>query len=750
MNVWVIGRGYPTGHNKVQGSFELEQARMLSKAGCKVTYLALTFHPFRKIKKWGYCTWNENDITVCTYSQIYAPERFYLHLEHFQQKKWRDFLQRVEKQCGKPDVIHVHYPTMITEADVILEYQSRGTKVIVTEHWTKALTGELKKHHVERMTKYVEGADAFLCVGAPLKDSVKRITNTKNEIYIVPNVVADVFKFAKKQTLEKKDKFEYIAVGRLVPVKQFDKIIEAFAEAFGGNQDAVKLTIVGSGDEEEKLHKLVDKYQLRDVVTLTGALTQSETAKRVMASDALICYSRLETFGVPVIEAWACGKPVIASDCLGFLEYWDDGLGMIVPWNDTSKLKAAMEKMYGQTEIYDGEYISRFASRHFSEDAISKRLLEYYGMNCKQEEKMNMENAAPGVSIIVAAYNMEKYLDECLSSIQQQTFGDIEVIVVDDGSTDKTGEICDRFASGDARFHIVHKKNEGVCAARNDGLKRAIGEWCLFCDADDWLEKDACRIIYENGKKTNADIIWAGNKKVTPAGCIDMQIFNESFLLTERREIDKLILLMLDWKTTPRTMKSKGNINVCWNKAMRTVMLQKKGIMFDASVGHMTEDMLFNLYAFKAADSVSYVTESIYFYRQVERSAANGFMRGGFAWNDALFAAIEEFIENATDDPVFKEQLYCSYYHMVIERFKRAVEKYCFHSNNLNNKHETKQELKKNIQKKIYQDAARKVDRSTLTKVGRCYCFVIKRKSVIGVTILYNCVESLRRLSRMR
>lgn len=377
MNVWVIGRGYPTESNKVQGSFELEQARMLAKAGCKVTYLALVFHPFKKVKKWGYCTWQENDITVCTYSQIYAPERFYLHLKHFQKHKWKSFLQKVEEQCGKPDVIHVHYPTMITEPDVILDYKSKATKVVVTEHWTKVLTGELKKHHVERMKKYAEGADAFLCVGAPLRDSVKKITNTKNEIYVVPNVVSDKFKYIKSQK-DRKESFEYVAVGRLVPVKQFDKIIEAFAQAFGENQNAVKLTIVGGGDEMKHLKQLVEKYRLQNVVTLTGALTRDETAKRVMTADALICYSRLETFGVPVIEAWACGKPVIASDCLGFLEYWNDSLGIIVPWNDANELKAAMIKMYEQKDTYDTEQIAKFATEHFSENAISTTLQGFY------------------------------------------------------------------------------------------------------------------------------------------------------------------------------------------------------------------------------------------------------------------------------------------------------------------------------------------------------------------------------------
>lgn len=375
MKVWVIGRGYPTKYNKVRGTFEVEQARMLAKAGCEVVYIALVFHPFGKVKKWGYCTWKENDITICTYSQLYAPERLCLHLENFQKTKWKNFLDKIEEQCGKPDVIHVHYPTMITEADVVLSYKEKGVKIVATEHWTKALTGQIKKYQINQMKKYTDQADAFLCVGAPLRDSVKKISGTENNIYVVPDIVSDKFRYKKPP---KKSCFEYIAVGRLVPVKQFDKIVEAFAAAFGGDQKEVHLTIVGGGAQMKLLKKLVENRKLQNVVTLTGALSRDDTAKLVMDSDALICYSRLETFGVPVIEAWACGKPVIASDCLGFLEYWDESRGIIVPWNDVPGLTEAMKNMIAKKETYCGEAIARFVQENFSENAISTKLMGIY------------------------------------------------------------------------------------------------------------------------------------------------------------------------------------------------------------------------------------------------------------------------------------------------------------------------------------------------------------------------------------
>lgn len=85
MNIWVIGRGYPS-WGGINGSFELEQAKMLAKRGHKVIYLALVFHPYKKIKHWGYETWEEDGLNICVYSQIYMPVRMHFRMEGFQKK----------------------------------------------------------------------------------------------------------------------------------------------------------------------------------------------------------------------------------------------------------------------------------------------------------------------------------------------------------------------------------------------------------------------------------------------------------------------------------------------------------------------------------------------------------------------------------------------------------------------------------------------------------------------------------------
>ncbi len=110
------------------------------------------------------------------------------------------------------------------------------------------------------------------------------------------------------------------------------------------------------------------------------------------------------------------------------------------------------------------------------------------------------------ISVIVPVYNVEAYLKQCVESILGQTYGNIELILVNDGSTDKSPEICGSFPDQDKRVRVIHKENGGVSSARNAGIKASSGEYVLFADADDWLEADMLEYLLQNAVKSNADI----------------------------------------------------------------------------------------------------------------------------------------------------------------------------------------------------------------------------------------------------
>ena len=120
----------------------------------------------------------------------------------------------------------------------------------------------------------------------------------------------------------------------------------------------------------------------------------------------------------------------------------------------------------------------------------------------------------PKISVIIPVYNTEKYLSRCLDSVVNQTFKDLEIICVNDGSTDNSNEILDRYASKDNRITVINQKNGGLSAARNTGLRHASGQYIGFVDSDDWIDIDYYECLIGLAEKNNADIVMAGMRVV--------------------------------------------------------------------------------------------------------------------------------------------------------------------------------------------------------------------------------------------
>lgn len=115
-------------------------------------------------------------------------------------------------------------------------------------------------------------------------------------------------------------------------------------------------------------------------------------------------------------------------------------------------------------------------------------------------------NENPLISVIIPVYNVEKYLERCIASILTQSYKNLEIILVDDGSSDNSGTICDRYRETDTRVRVFHKKNGGQSSARNLALDNAHGEWIAFVDSDDWVDMDYIKLMFEHASLTNSQI----------------------------------------------------------------------------------------------------------------------------------------------------------------------------------------------------------------------------------------------------
>lgn len=374
MKIWVVGRGYPTPDNRMWGSFELEQAKLLARYGHEVSYIALTLSFFNRKDSRGMRVFEEDGVSVIAYSHVYFPGKLGVYWERYEDNCWRRLFLEAEKQ-GFPDLLHIHYPSMISSINVVDAYKRRGARIYVTEHWSRVLINNLKAHEFARLKYYARNANCFASVSEILEKSIKELTDVDVPTAIIPNIVSPVF-FEKPQKVQS-DTFAFITVGRLVPLKQFDVVIDQFRSVFK-NEERVILKIIGTGSERTKLESLCagDKR-----ISFLGEARLQKVADEMASSNALISYSKYETFAVPVAEAWASGNPTIVSDRSGIAPYVTSENGIVVKADSPFELGNAMRHVYDAYADYNPEQISSYARDRFCDQPIIKILESIYTQN---------------------------------------------------------------------------------------------------------------------------------------------------------------------------------------------------------------------------------------------------------------------------------------------------------------------------------------------------------------------------------
>ncbi len=140
------------------------------------------------------------------------------------------------------------------------------------------------------------------------------------------------------------------------------------------------------------------------------------------------------------------------------------------------------------------------------------------------------------ISIIVPVYQSEQYLPQCIESILAQTFSNFELILVDDGSSDHSGNICDEYARKDARIRVIHQANAGVSAARNAGLDAAVGTYVMFCDSDDWVDPDWCQCLYDGISRDDVVMAMCGYRNL-----------NDQHELLSLNTMEAGVVFLKDW-----------------------------------------------------------------------------------------------------------------------------------------------------------------------------------------------------------
>ncbi|NTQ43048.1 glycosyltransferase family 2 protein, partial [Enterococcus faecium] len=223
-------------------------------------------------------------------------------------------------------------------------------------------------------------------------------------------------------------------------------------------------------------------------------------------------------------------------------------------------------------------------------------------------------NISPLVSIIIPVYNIEKFIAKCLESLVSQTYKNIEIIIVNDGSTDKSPSICRSYAAKDNRIKLINQKNQGLSGARNTGIQHITGDLVLFVDGDDWLDDNCCEVLVKEQKENNSYLIIFPYVREYRDKSYKRKLFTKDVLTFSDYEYKEFYRRLVG--PVEEELKNPSEIDIystVWGKLYKKDLLENK-FVDTKKIG--TEDLLFNIMNLINARRVKYTSSTYYHYNK--------------------------------------------------------------------------------------------------------------------------------------
>lgn len=265
----------------------------------------------------------------------------------------------------------------------------------------------------------------------------------------------------------------------------------------------------------------------------------------------------------------------------------------------------------------------------------------------------------PKISIIIPVYNGEKYLKRCLDSILNQTLKALQIIVVDDGSSDKSLDLVKTYQKKDTRIEVISQMNQGVSKARNTGIAHAIAPYVMFIDVDDWIDEQNCEVAYNTIEKEQVDIVfWTYMREYKNTSLIKV-------LFKQNKRFDETTAPLLRRRFVGLINEELGEpeqsdaITPVWGKLYKKSIIVEHQIYFEdlKKIG-TCEDGLFNLYYFQYVQKAYYIHQPFYHYYKDNESAFTKTYKGDlFKKYQVMLQMIQDYIEENEQEPSYKEAL---------------------------------------------------------------------------------------------
>ena len=305
----------------------------------------------------------------------------------------------------------------------------------------------------------------------------------------------------------------------------------------------------------------------------------------------------------------------------------------------------------------------------------------------------------PEISIIVPVYKVEEYLSQCIDSILVQTFTNFELLLVDDGSPDRCGEMCEEYAQKDERIRVFHQENAGVSTARNKGLAEAYGKYIVFVDSDDYVDLDMFESMYNSAKKYDADFVRVDNYKERTDGAV----LNQNYVppmhegVYNQQELrEKLLYTQLG--LNPSDDGSKYVSCSVWRNIYRKAIIDSLKLQFVSERDLISEDIPFNIDFMMSCERAAVINQKFYHYIVNEKSLTQTYKTDRFAKELVLYY---ELIRRSKECGIYEN---CK---LRLERHLLTRLRMCIKSEMVGNKNSTV--AKKNIRIMINDTTIRKI-----------------------------------------
>lgn len=341
-----------------------------------------------------------------------------------------------------------------------------------------------------------------------------------------------------------------------------------------------------------------------------------------------------------------------------------------------------------------------------------------------------MENEL--ISIIVPIYNVSKYLDRCMESLLKQTYTNIEIIMVDDGSPDDCGSKCDDYASRDRRIKVIHKQNAGLGMARNSGLDIANGKYVAFIDSDDYVDIEMIEKLYHRLQNTKADTCFCRYYNVTAEkmNILAPEIYKKNNY--QQDEIKEILLGMIG--SLP---EEPGDVEIgmsVWKGLYSLDIINKSKIRFQSERKYISEDIIFHIEYLQKAQKVVVEETPNYYYCDNGGSLTKSYKANRFEMEKILFQKVINELDKIFQEEEYNQRLFKSF----LGRVRRCISQ---EVNDNSNRKNVRKNIKQICEDQLVQSVIEKFDDKNLQVTKRMVNFFMKYKMVLA---LY-CVFKIRK-----